>query len=80
MAGKYNSMDCMRCFLAILEFCMGCAPAEYTEELHQWFLKRQCRRWRRHAAADLAYFGVLSCDSMTTALGRMRRALNTTSQ
>ncbi|CAK0788622.1 unnamed protein product, partial [Prorocentrum cordatum] len=80
MAGKYNSMDCMRCFMHMLEFFMGCAPAEYTEELHQWFLKRQCRKYGRNAAAGLAHFGVVSCDSMTTALGRMRKALNTTSQ
>ncbi|CAK0907478.1 unnamed protein product, partial [Prorocentrum cordatum] len=80
MAGRYNSMDCMRCFMHMLEFCMGCTPTEYTEELHQWFLKRQCRKYGRDAAAELAYFGVVSCDSMTTALGRMRKALNTTSQ
>ncbi|MCP4466213.1 MAG: hypothetical protein GY813_05630, partial [Halieaceae bacterium] len=80
MTGNYNSMDCMRCFMHIVEFCMGCAPTEYTEELHQWFLKRQCRKYGRDAAAELAYFGVLSCDSMTAALGRMRTALNTASQ
>ena len=80
MAGKYNSMDCMRCLMHIIEFCMGSTPTEYTEELHQWFLKRQCRKYGRDAAAELAYFGVLSCDSMTTALGRMRKALKTTSQ
>ena len=80
MAAKYNSMDCMRCFMHMLEFCMGCTPTEYTEELHQWFLKRQCRKSGRDAAAELAYFGVLSCDSMTTALGRMRTALKATSQ
>ena len=79
MAGKYNSMDCMRCLMLMLEYCMGCVT-EYTEELHQWFLKRQCRKWACHAAAELAYFGVVSCDSMITALGRMRKALNTTSQ
>ena len=80
MAGKYNSMDCMRCFMQMLETCMQCSPTEYTEELHQWFLKRQCRKSGRDAAAELAYFGVLSCDGMTTALGRMRTALNTTCQ
>lgn len=80
MAGKYNSMDCMRCFMHIVEFCMGCMPTEYTEELHQWFLKRQCRKYGRDAAAELSYFGVVSCDTMTTALGRMRNALKTTSQ
>ncbi|CAK0891356.1 unnamed protein product, partial [Prorocentrum cordatum] len=80
MAGKYNSMDCMRCFMHMVEYCMGFTPTEYTEELHQWFLKRQCRKWARHAAAELAYFGLVSCDTMTTALGRMRKALNSTSQ
>ena len=80
MAGKYNSMDCMRCFMHMLEYCMGCTPTEYTEELHQWFLKRQSRKCGRDAAAELAYFGVLSCESMTAALGRMRMALGTTSR
>ena len=80
MAAKYNSMDCMRCFMHMLEFCMGCMPTEYSEELHQWFLKRQSRKYGRDAAAELAYFGVLSCDSMNKAVDRMRMALNTTSQ
>ena len=80
MAGKYNSMDTMRCFMQMLEWCFGCTPTEYTERLHQWFLKRQCRKYGRDAAAELAYFGVLSCDGMTTALGRMRTALNTPAQ
>ena len=80
MAGKYNSMDTMRCFMQMLEWCFGCTPTEYTERLHQWFLKRQSRKYGRDAAAELAYFGVLSCDGMTRALGRMRTALNTTSQ
>ena len=79
MAGKYNSMDCMRCFMHMLEFCMGCTPPEYSEELHQWFLKRQCRKYGRDAAACLAYFGVLSCDRMNAAVGRMRMALHATS-
>ena len=80
MAAKYNSMDTMRCFMLMLEFCMGVMPTEYSEELHQWFLKRQCRRHGRDAAAELAYFGVLSCDCMNKAVGRMRKMLNATSQ
>ena len=78
MAGKYNAMNCMMCFMHMVVYCMGGTPTEYTEELHQWFLKRQCRKG--YAKAELAYFGVVSCDTMTTAVGRMSKALQTTSK
>ena len=74
MAGKYNAMDCARCFMAVCERILRCRPAEYVQVLHNWFLTKQSKKYRDEAC--LRYFGALSCDGMTRAIARMRASLS----
>ena len=43
--GRYKFMDAMRAILAVLE-SFGMGRVVYDNNLHEWFQKRQCRRFR----------------------------------
>ena len=61
---RYNIMDAARCFLVILEKCVGCRPFEYTEEEHVWMLKRQTKKVRTELVRDMAFFKIGDAASM----------------
>ena len=61
---RYNIMDSARCFLAILEKCVGCSPIEYTEEEHAWMMKRQSTKIRSETVRDMTYFKIADAASM----------------
>ncbi len=42
--GKYNVMDCMRCFVAMAMSVFGVQEPVYDEVLHSWFSKRQSKK------------------------------------
>ena len=73
--GAYNAMDCMRAFVNISECVLRNARASYSEDLHEWYLRRQAKKYVSQKAEMLQYFGVLSAASMRNALQRMRKAL-----
>ena len=61
---RYNIMDSARCFLAILEKCVGCSPIEYTEEEHAWMMKRQSTKIRSETVRDMTYFKIADAAAM----------------
>ena len=65
-------MDTMRCFMAITEKVLRCRGTKYTEELHAWFMKRQCKKHREEHHKIMCFFGHVSCTQMAAAVRRLQ--------
>ena len=61
--------------MAVSQTCLRCLPAVYDQQLHEWFLSRQAKKYRKAQEDMLRYFGALTCGGMNEAVARMQRAL-----
>ena len=75
-AAKYNSMDITRVLMHMLEYVGHCRPVEYTQDLHNWYLKRQSKRGRQEM---VSVYKNTTCEGMQADVQRMATVLKSRS-
>lgn len=70
--GKYNSMDAMRCLMIVAEVLIGCMPTPYSQELHDWFISRQSKKYKQATTNILQYFCITGASSVNEFISRIR--------
>ena len=70
-AGRYNAMSAARALEGVCEIVLGCKPAQYNEELHNWYVHQQGYSY----AKMLKYFGTITRVGMIAIVKRLQKTL-----